>query len=41
VAAPAPAAAPKVDSGTGPVTVTITYNVKLDGKTHKLTVSPA
>ena len=40
VAAPAPAAAPKVDSGTGPVTATITYNVKLDGKTHKLTVSP-
>ena len=37
----APAAAPKQDTGTGPVMTTITYNVKLDGKTHKLTVSPA
>jgi methylmalonyl-CoA carboxyltransferase 5S subunit len=42
-AAPAKAAesAAKADSGTGPVTTTITYDVKLNGKTHRLTVSPA
>jgi methylmalonyl-CoA carboxyltransferase 5S subunit len=43
-AAPAPAAAPaapKPDNGTGPVSTTITYDVKLNGKTHRLTVSPA
>jgi len=38
--APAPApAAPKVDPGTGPVLSTVTYDVKLNGKTHRLTVS--
>lgn len=40
-AAAAPAGAPKPDTGSGPVTATITYNVKLDGKSHRLTVSPA
>jgi methylmalonyl-CoA carboxyltransferase 5S subunit len=34
-------AAPKVDSGSGPVMTQITYDVKLDGKSHRLTVSPA
>jgi methylmalonyl-CoA carboxyltransferase 5S subunit len=38
--APAPvAAAPKVDPGTGPVLSTVTYDVKLNGKSHRLTVS--
>jgi methylmalonyl-CoA carboxyltransferase 5S subunit len=43
VAAPAQAAAavPKADAGKGPVTTTITYDVKLNGKSHRLTVSPA
>ena len=36
-AAPAPAS----DTGTGPVRTTITYDVKLNGKTHKVTVAPA
>ena len=36
-----PAAAPAQDSGAGPVKTTITYDVKLNGKTHKVTVSPA
>ncbi|MGB7760887.1 MAG: methylmalonyl-CoA carboxytransferase subunit 5S [Bryobacteraceae bacterium] len=40
--APAPAAAPApAESGKGPVTTTITYDVKLNGRTHKVTVSPA
>jgi methylmalonyl-CoA carboxyltransferase 5S subunit len=39
--APAPAAAPVADNGKGPVTTTITYDVKLNGHTHKVTVSPA
>ena len=38
-AAPSTAAAP--DAGIGPVRTTITYDVKLNGKTHKVTVSPA
>jgi methylmalonyl-CoA carboxyltransferase 5S subunit len=33
----APASAP----GTGPVRETIKYEVKLDGKTHQVTISPA
>jgi methylmalonyl-CoA carboxyltransferase 5S subunit len=37
-AAPAPAAA---DTGSGPVRTTITYDVKFNGKTQKVTVSPA
>jgi methylmalonyl-CoA carboxyltransferase 5S subunit len=36
--APAPAA-PKVDPGTGPVLSEVTYDVKLGGKSHRLTVS--
>jgi methylmalonyl-CoA carboxyltransferase 5S subunit len=39
-AAPAPPAAPAPDSGKGPVRTTITYDVKLNDKTHKVTVSP-
>jgi len=39
--APAPAAAPAAGNGKGPVTTTITYDVKLNGHTHKVTVSPA
>jgi methylmalonyl-CoA carboxyltransferase 5S subunit len=38
--APAAAAAP-ADTGTGPVRTTITYDVKFNGKTQKVTVSPA
>lgn len=38
-AAAAAPAAPKVDSGTGPVLSTVTYDVKLNGKSHRLTVS--
>jgi methylmalonyl-CoA carboxyltransferase 5S subunit len=34
-------AAPASDTGTGPVRTTITYDVKLNGKTHKVTVAPA
>lgn len=45
-AAPGPAAAPvnggkKTDSNSGPVLVPITYEVKVDGKAHKVTVAPA
>ncbi len=40
-AAPAPAAAQAAENGKGPVTTTITYDVKLNGHTHKVTVSPA
>jgi methylmalonyl-CoA carboxyltransferase 5S subunit len=29
------------DTGMGPVRSTITYDVKLNGKSHKVTVSPA
>jgi methylmalonyl-CoA carboxyltransferase 5S subunit len=41
--APAPAAAapPVPENGKGPVRTTITYDVKLNGTTHKVTVSPA
>jgi methylmalonyl-CoA carboxyltransferase 5S subunit len=41
-AAPAPAApAAESGNGKGPVRTPITYDVKLDGKTHRVTVSPA
>jgi methylmalonyl-CoA carboxyltransferase 5S subunit len=40
-ATPAPAKAPPPDSGKGVVTTTITYDVKLNGKTHKVTVAPS
>jgi methylmalonyl-CoA carboxyltransferase 5S subunit len=43
-AKPAPAAAaakPAADNGKGPVQTTITYDVKMNGKTHKVTVAPA
>jgi methylmalonyl-CoA carboxyltransferase 5S subunit len=39
--APAQAAAPAAENGKGPVTTTTTYDVKLNGHTHKVTVSPA
>jgi methylmalonyl-CoA carboxyltransferase 5S subunit len=38
--AAAPAAAP-VENGKGPVRTTVTYDVKVNGSTHKVTVSPA
>ena len=38
---PAPAAAPAGDNGKGPVRTTVTYDVKLNGHVHKVTVSPA
>ena len=40
-AAPAPAKAPPADDGKGTVRTTITYDVKCNGKTHKVTVAPA
>jgi methylmalonyl-CoA carboxyltransferase 5S subunit len=40
-AAPASAAASAPDTGKGPVRTPITYDVKLNGSTHKVTVSPA
>ena len=40
-AAPAAAKPAPVDNGKGQVHTTITYDVKLDGKTHKVTVAPA
>jgi len=41
-AAPAPSkAAPAENNGKGPLTTTITYDVKYNGKTHKVTVAPA
>jgi len=40
-AAPAPAAAPAADTGKGPVRSPITYDVKMDGRTHRVTVTPA
>jgi methylmalonyl-CoA carboxyltransferase 5S subunit len=40
--APAPAAqAAPHDSGKGPVQTTTTYDVKMNGKTHRVTISPA
>ena len=39
--AAAPAAAPVADNGKGPVRSPITYNVKLKGITHQVTVTPA
>jgi methylmalonyl-CoA carboxyltransferase 5S subunit len=40
--AAAPAAKPvQSDAGKGPVVTTITYDVKCNGKTHKVTVAPA
>lgn len=36
-----PAGAPAQESGKGPVLTTITYDVKFNGKTHKITVEPA
>jgi len=38
---PAPAAAPVAENGKGPVRAPISYDVKLNGKTHRITVSPA
>ena len=38
---PAPAAAPVAENGKGPVRAPISYDVKLNGKTHRVTVSPA
>jgi methylmalonyl-CoA carboxyltransferase 5S subunit len=43
-AKPAPAAdaaKPAADNGKGPVQTTVTYDVKLNGKTHKVVVEPA
>jgi methylmalonyl-CoA carboxyltransferase 5S subunit len=37
----APAQAPVAETGKGPVRTTITYDVKVNGSTHKVTVSPA
>ena len=37
----APATAPPAENGKGPVRTTITYDVKCNGKTHKVTVAPA
>jgi len=39
--APAAAAAPAADSGKGPAKAPITYDVKMNGHTHRVTVSPA
>ena len=41
VAAAAPAKAPVADNGKGPVRLEVTYDVKCNGKTHKVTVAPA
>jgi methylmalonyl-CoA carboxyltransferase 5S subunit len=40
-AAPAPAAPAPQENGKGPVRTAITYNVKVNGSSHKVTVSPA
>ena len=40
-ATPAPAQTATVENGKGPVHTTITYDVKCNGKTHKVTVAPA
>ncbi len=37
----APAAAPRVGDGKGPVTAPVTYQVKIGDKSHKVTVEPA
>jgi methylmalonyl-CoA carboxyltransferase 5S subunit len=39
-AAPAPAKAPAAENGKGSVRTTVTYDVKLNGKTHTVTVAP-
>ncbi len=39
--APAPAQAPAVENGKGPVKTPITYDVKLNGRSHRVTVTPA
>jgi len=39
--AAAPAAAPAQDTGKGPVRSTISYDVKINDKTHRVTVTPA
>ena len=41
VPSPAPAAAPAADPGKGPVRAPITYDVKMNGRTHRVTVTPA
>jgi len=41
VAAAPESSAPAKDNGNGPLRATITYDVKLNGHTHKVTVSPA
>jgi methylmalonyl-CoA carboxyltransferase 5S subunit len=38
---PSPAPAPGADDGHGPVRTEITYDVKLAGRTHRVTVTPA
>jgi methylmalonyl-CoA carboxyltransferase 5S subunit len=40
-AAPAPAKAPAAENGKGPAHGPVTYDVKLNGKTHKVTVAPS
>ena len=40
-AAPAPQAAPAADDGQGPVRTEISYDVTLDGRTRRVTVTPA
>jgi methylmalonyl-CoA carboxyltransferase 5S subunit len=40
-AAPSPAKSAPAENGKGPVHTTITYDVKYNGKTHKVTVAPA
>jgi methylmalonyl-CoA carboxyltransferase 5S subunit len=40
-APPSLAATPAPENGKGPVRTPITYDVKLNGSTHKVTVSPA
>jgi methylmalonyl-CoA carboxyltransferase 5S subunit len=37
----APVQAPAAANGKGPARTPITYDVKLNGKTHKVTVAPA
>ena len=38
---PAASGPPKTDPGTGPVMATVTYDVKMNGKSHRIVVSPA
>jgi methylmalonyl-CoA carboxyltransferase 5S subunit len=40
-AAAAPSPAPAVENGKGPVKAPITYDVKLNGRNHRVTVTPA